>query len=65
MKIAITGSPRSGKTTLVKELLQYINAVGFYTEEVRRNGRRYGFDIITTWERNFHWQEWEVSPLLK
>ena len=49
MKIAITGSPRSGKTTLVKKILQHIHAVGFYTEEVKRNGRRYGFDIITTW----------------
>lgn len=49
MKIAITGSPRSGKTTLVKKILQHIDAVGFYTEEIRRNGRRYGFNIITTW----------------
>ncbi|UZN22574.1 hypothetical protein GM182_01290 [bacterium 3DAC] len=49
MKIAITGSPRSGKTTLVKGILKHIDAVGFYTEEIRRAGRRYGFDIVTTW----------------
>jgi len=49
VKIAITGSPRSGKTTLVKKILQHTHAVGFYTEEIRRNGRRYGFNIITTW----------------
>jgi len=49
VKIAITGSPRSGKTTLVREIVKHIDAVGFYTEEIRRSGRRYGFDIVTTW----------------
>ena len=51
MKIAITGKPRSGKTTLIKAIShilksQGINPVGFYTEEIRRAGRRYGFDIV-------------------
>ena len=49
MKIAITGSPRSGKTTLIRQIALTVDAVGFYTAEIKRNGRRYGFDIITTW----------------
>ncbi len=51
MKIAITGKPRSGKTTLVKAIFSILKSygikpVGFYTEEIRRAGRRYGFDIV-------------------
>ena len=51
MKIAITGKPRSGKTTLAKNISrmlkeQGVNLVGFYTEEIRRAGKRYGFDIV-------------------
>ncbi len=49
VKIAITGKPGIGKTTIVKKLLKYIEADGFYTEEVRRGGKRIGFSLITTW----------------
>ncbi len=51
MKIAITGKPRSGKTTLVKRLIPFIEGLGlrprgFYTQEVRERGKRVGFDIV-------------------
>ncbi len=51
MIVAITGKPKSGKTTLVKGLCNLLEneAVGFYTEDVRGIGRRIGFDIVTTW----------------
>jgi len=49
--VAITGKPKSGKTTLVKGLSNLLEdkAVGFYTEDVKGVGRRIGFDIVTTW----------------
>lgn len=47
MNILITGKPGSGKTTLVKRISQVLkeSAGGFYTEEIRRNGKRVGFKI--------------------
>lgn len=48
-KIFITGLPRSGKTTLVREVAGRFPSVatGFYTEEVRgRKGDRIGFDLV-------------------
>ncbi|MBD3271825.1 MAG: AAA family ATPase [Elusimicrobia bacterium] len=47
--IFITGTVGVGKTTLIKEsLLPWIaSAGGFYTEEVRTNGRRQGFMLKT------------------
>uniref|UniRef100_A0A2C9LU97 AAA+ ATPase domain-containing protein n=1 Tax=Biomphalaria glabrata TaxID=6526 RepID=A0A2C9LU97_BIOGL len=51
--IMITGLPGVGKTILIKKI--YENLVkegfqcnGFFTEEVRSNGHRIGFDVITT-----------------
>ncbi len=45
----LTGGPGSGKTTLIKKVLSRVrlNAGGFYTEEVRVQGVRQGFKIIT------------------
>ncbi|XP_038212178.1 nucleoside-triphosphatase THEP1 [Zerene cesonia] len=48
----ITGDPGVGKTTLTKKLCSLlqtngIKTTGFYTEEVRKNRVREGFDIIT------------------
>ena len=45
----LTGSPGAGKTTIVREALTKtkIKAGGFYTEEIRANGLRQGFKIIT------------------
>uniref|UniRef100_T1IV54 AAA+ ATPase domain-containing protein n=1 Tax=Strigamia maritima TaxID=126957 RepID=T1IV54_STRMM len=50
--ILITGPPGIGKTTLItkvsKELSRrHIPTVGFFTEEVRQNGQRTGFDIVS------------------
>lgn len=44
--ILITGHPGVGKTTLLKRLsqdLQSLHPVGFYTEEIRKEGKRVGF----------------------
>ncbi len=50
MNILITGYPRTGKTTLIKKLLEKLEATraGFYTEELCKNNRqRVGFQIKT------------------
>jgi nucleoside-triphosphatase THEP1 len=45
-KILITGSPGSGKTTLVCEVARNLVSVrGFYTREIRERGRRVGFSL--------------------
>jgi len=47
--ILITGSPGSGKTTLVGNLLHQIpDKKGFITREVRQSGKRTGFEIVTS-----------------
>jgi len=45
--ILITGYPGVGKTTLIREVLNElrVNPVGFYTEEIREEGKRVGFRI--------------------
>ncbi|MEI8143435.1 MAG: nucleoside-triphosphatase [Candidatus Berkelbacteria bacterium] len=46
--ILITGMPRSGKSTLLNEIIQkYDRKVGFVTNEIRENNERIGFEIIT------------------
>jgi nucleoside-triphosphatase len=47
--IFITGIPGCGKTTLIKEILKELKvpAKGFFTEEIRKNGERIGFKIVT------------------
>lgn len=49
MNILITGRPGTGKTTLLKEILQKTgkDAAGFYTAEIRKKGQRTGFSIKT------------------
>jgi nucleoside-triphosphatase len=49
LKILITGRPGSGKTTLVKRVLEKLPQPGggFYTEEIREHGTRIGFKIVT------------------
>lgn len=48
MLLVIRGLPRTGKTTLVKNLAEAAGSCeGFYTEEVLRNGNRVGFDVVT------------------
>ena len=47
--ILISGLPGIGKTTLIKQIcdeLKKDNPVGFYTEEIRNEGQRKGFQLI-------------------
>lgn len=47
--IFLTGAPSSGKTTVIKKIIEKLNhpANGFYTEEQRVDGRRTGFLMKT------------------
>jgi nucleoside-triphosphatase len=48
--ILITALPGVGKTTLVKKLfeeLKHLHPAGFYTEEIREEGQRKGFELIS------------------
>jgi len=48
--LLITGLPGVGKTTLIKKLseaLKSYHPVGFYTEEIREEGVRRGFELIS------------------
>ncbi|MGB9893515.1 MAG: NTPase [Candidatus Saccharicenans sp.] len=50
-KILITGLPGSGKTTLIENLIQELRETtvmaGFITKEIREQGQRLGFELIT------------------
>ena len=50
-RLMITGRPGVGKTTLIKRLINRLGqkAGGFFTEEIREEGRRVGFAIADTW----------------
>ncbi len=46
----LTGEPRIGKTTTIKKVIERIGLErcgGFYTEEMREQGRRVGFRLVT------------------
>ena len=48
--LLITGLPGIGKTTLIKKLsgeLRHLHPTGFYTEEIREEGVRKGFELIS------------------
>ena len=47
--IFLTGAPSSGKTTVIKKIIETLNKPknGFYTEEKRINGKRVGFLMRT------------------
>jgi nucleoside-triphosphatase len=49
MKIFITGNPGSGKSTLIKRILDHISGkkvAGIITPEIKEGGKRQGFKII-------------------
>ncbi len=47
--ILLTGPPGVGKTTAIKTIIALLGdrAGGFYTREIRAQGRRTGFEIVT------------------
>jgi len=48
--LLITGLPGVGKTTLIKKIseeLKHLHPVGFYTTEIREEGMRKGFELIS------------------
>lgn len=54
--LLLTGPPGIGKTTVVKKVaaaLAELHLAGFYTEEIRRNGGRQGFELVTFEERRW------------
>lgn len=49
MNILLTGEPHSGKSTLMRDVLSGIEAKqGFLTQELMRNDRRTGFELISS-----------------
>ncbi|MBP2146839.1 nucleoside-triphosphatase [Methanofollis sp. W23] len=45
--LLITGAPGSGKTTLVRRAVKGLPGItGFYTQEIREEGERTGFELI-------------------
>jgi len=47
--ILLTGEPKTGKTTLLKRIIQdFKSCGGFYTEEILNGNKRTGFKIKTT-----------------
>lgn len=50
MSLLLTGRPGVGKTTILRAAarkLTPLHLVGFYTEEIRANGERVGFRLVT------------------
>jgi len=48
--LLITGKPGVGKTTLIREVAQRLkkyDPIGFYTQEIRVNGHRQGFRLVS------------------
>ncbi len=47
--LLLTGPPGSGKTTLIRQVATRVGgtAGGFYTTELREQGRRVGFELVT------------------
>ena len=55
-RLLLTGRPGIGKTTVVRRLAELLGdwrLAGFYTEEIRREGRREGFRAVSFDERQW------------
>ena len=51
IRVVITGMPGTGKTTLIKRLVELLRkkgmrVAGFYTKEIREGGQRTGFRVV-------------------
>jgi nucleoside-triphosphatase len=49
VNILLTGRPGCGKTTVVRQVIERLGGrrlAGFYTAEIRRRGRRMGFEAV-------------------
>jgi nucleoside-triphosphatase len=55
VKLFVTGDPGCGKTTLVRRVVERLSVPvrGFYTEEIREDGKRVGFRGVTLDGREF------------
>lgn len=58
--LILFGLPRSGKTTLIEYLFDYLSSqtfpfslTGFITKELRKNGERIGFDLVYLKDKTF------------
>lgn len=48
--ILLTGRPGMGKTTVIRRIVEQLQGwkvCGFYTQELRQQGRRMGFQVVT------------------
>ena len=47
--VFVTGPPRCGKSTVIEKLIRRVERpmTGFFTQEIKENGRRTGFSIMT------------------
>jgi nucleoside-triphosphatase len=56
-KILLTGNPGSGKTTTLRRVVDHlrgrVGVTGFLTEEIREDGHRVGFQVVTLDGRDF------------
>ena len=48
--LLLTGVPGIGKTTIIRRVAEHVNkkqVLGFYTEEIRQDGHRQGFRLVS------------------
>lgn len=62
-KILLTGRPGIGKTTVIRRFLELtgVRAAGFFTQEIRRGGTRFGFSLNLLSGRRYVLASVEIS----